>query len=47
MVENVIQIKIEITINVNVSAEILQSIICMKKFIFRILVHGLAKMLNI
>ena len=41
MVENVIQIKIEITINVELC------IICTQKIIFGILVHVLAKMLKI
>ena len=46
MVENVIQIKIEITINVDVGAKIQEEIMC-KRIIFGILVHVLVKMVNI
>ena len=44
MEENVIQIKSEITINVNDSAK---NIIYVKKIIFGILLHVVAKMVNI
>ena len=44
MVENVIQIRTEITINVNVSAKI---IIYVEKIIFGILLHAATKMENI
>ena len=44
MEENVIQIKSGITINVSVSVK---NIIYVKKIIFRILLHVLAKMENI
>ena len=44
MVESVIQIKNEITINVHVSAK---NIILVKKIIFGILLHVVAKMVNI
>ena len=44
MVENVIQIQTEITINVNVSAKI---IIYVKKIIFGILLHAAMKIENI
>ena len=44
MVENVIQIKIGIMMNVDASAK---NVIYMKKFIFGILLHVVAKMVNI
>ena len=44
MEQNVIQIKSEITINVNGSAK---NIIYVKKIIFGILLHVVAKMVNI
>ena len=44
MVENVIQIKSGITINVDVSVK---NIIYVKKIIFVILLHAVAKMVNI
>ena len=47
MVENIIQIKSGITINVDVSVEIRKNIICAKKIIFRILLHVVAKIVNI
>ena len=48
IVENATQIKSGITINVNVSADIQENIICKKKVImFGILVLGLLKMVNI
>ena len=43
MVKNLIQIKIGIIINVDVSVE---NIICVKKIIFRILQHVVVKMVN-
>ena len=46
MVETVIQVKIGITINVDVSAKIRQKIMCGKKIIFGIAVHVM-KMRNI
>ena len=46
MVENIIQIKSGITINVDVSVEIRKNIICAKKIIFRILLHVVAKIVN-
>ena len=47
MVKNEIQINSGITINVDVSAKIKKNIMCAKKIIFAILVHALAKMINI
>ena len=47
MVEDVIQIKCGIRINVDVSVKIWKSIICGKKIIFGILLHEVAKMVNI
>ena len=44
MLENVIQIKSGITINVNVSVK---NITYVKKIIFEILLHVVAKMVNI
>ena len=44
MVENVIQIKSGITINVDMSVK---NIIYVKKIIFGILLHAVAKMVNI
>ena len=46
MVENVIQIKSGITINVSVSAKT-KKIKCMQKNMFRILLHVVAKMVDI
>ena len=46
IVENVIQMKIGIMINVSASGK-LQKYICAKKVIFGILLNGVAKMLNI
>ena len=43
MVKNLIQIKIGIIINVDVSVE---NIICVKQIIFRILQHVVVKMVN-
>ena len=39
MIENVIQIKSGITINVGASLKILKNIMCVKKIIFGILLH--------
>ena len=47
MVENVIQIKRRITINVDVSKKIRENIKCAKKNRFGILVHILVKMVSI
>ena len=47
MVENVIQIKSGITINVGASVKILKNIVCAKKIIFGILLHVVEKMVNI
>ena len=47
MVENVIQIKSGITINVGASVKILKNIVCSKKIIFGILLHVVEKMVNI
>ena len=48
MVKNVIQIKCGMsTINVNVSVKILNNIMCVKKIIFEILFHVVAKIVNI
>ena len=44
MVENVIQIKLGITINVNPSVK---NIIYVKKIIFAVLLHAVTKMVNI
>ena len=41
--ENVIQIKSGIMINVRASAKIYEKIVCEKKFLFRILLHVVAK----
>ena len=46
MVENVVQIKIGITINICVSAKIQKNIICAKRIIFGVLLHPVAKMVN-
>ena len=46
MVENVIQIKTGIMINVDVSAKIHKNNSCAKKKFFGILVHVLVKMVN-
>ena len=47
MVENVIKIKSEITINIGVSAKSQKNVICAKKIIFGILLHVVVKMVNI
>ena len=47
MVENVIQNKSRISINVDVSTEIRENNMCAKKTIFGILVHVPVKMVNI
>ena len=47
MVENVIQIKSGITINVGASVKFLKNIVCAKKIIFGILLHVVEKMVNI
>ena len=47
MVENVIQIKSGITINVGASVKILKNIVCAKKIIFGILLHVVEKMESI
>ena len=47
MVENVIKIKSEITINIGVSAKNQKNVICAKKIIFGILLHVVVKMVNI
>ena len=47
MVGNLIQIKGEIMINVDVSAKFQENIMCVKKIIFGILVHALVKSENI
>ena len=47
MVENVYQIKSGIIINIDVSAKIRETIICLEKNIFGIPVHVLVKMFNI
>ena len=46
MVENVIQIKSRITINVGAIAKTPKIIMCTKKIIFGILLHVVAKMVN-
>ena len=40
MVKNLIQIKSEIMINIGVSAKTQKGIMCIKKIIFEILLHG-------
>ena len=47
MVENITQIKIEVKINVDVSAKIRENIRCVKKIIFGILVYAFVKRENI
>ena len=47
MVENIIQIKSGIAINVDVSIKFWKSIICVIKVIFGILLHVVAKIANI
>ena len=47
MEENVIQIKSGITINVYVSVKTQKIIVCAKKIIFGIVLHLVAKMVNI
>ena len=47
MVENVIQIKSRITINADVSVKIQKIVMCVKNILFGILLHILAKMVNI
>ena len=47
MVENVIKIKSEITINIDVIAKSQKNVICAKKIIFGILLHVVVKMVNI
>ena len=47
MVENVIKIKSEITINIGVSTKSQKNVICAKKIIFGILLHVVVKMVNI
>ena len=47
MLENVIQVKSETTINVNVSAKVQENIMCAKKIIFGIQPPVLVKMANI
>ena len=47
MVENVIKIKSEITINIGVSAKSQKNVICANKIIFGILLHVVVKMVNI
>ena len=47
MVKNVIQIRRRITINVSASVKIQKNIVCAKKIIFRILLHVVAKIVNI
>ena len=47
MVEDVIKIKSEITINIGVIAKSQKNIICAKKIIFGILLHVVVKMVNI
>ena len=46
MVKNVIQIKIRITINIDVSAKFRKNIMCAKKIIFRNLVLVFGKMVS-
>ena len=46
MVENVIEIKSGITINTDVSVKIQKNIICTKNITFGILLHVVAKMIN-
>ena len=46
MVENVTQIKSEMTISVGESVKILKNIMCTKKVIFGILPHVVVKMVN-
>ena len=46
MIENVIQAKNGITINVGVSVKIQKNIMCAKKIIFGILLHAVVKMAN-
>ena len=47
MVENVIQIKSELMINVDASVKIVKNIKCAKQIIFGILLHVVAKTVNI
>ena len=47
MLEEVIQIKRGITINVNARVKIQKHVVCTKKIIFGILLHEVAKMVNI
>ena len=47
MVENVIQIKSVIMINVDATEKIREKIKCVKKILFEILVYVLEKMVNI
>ena len=47
MVEDVIQVKSRITVNVGVSAIIQKNIMCVKKIIFGILLHVAVKMVKI
>ena len=47
MIRTVIQIKSGITINADVTAKIQKNIVHVEKIIFGILVHVLAKMVNI
>ena len=47
MVENVIQIKSGLMINVDASVKILKNIKCAKQIIFGILLHVVAKTVNI
>ena len=47
MEENVIKIKSEIPMNVDVNVKIRKNIICPKNIIFEILLHVIAKKVNI
>ena len=47
MLEEVIQIKSGITINVDARVKIQKHVVCTKKIIFGILLHEVAKMVNI
>ena len=47
MVESVIQIKSGITINVSANVKIQKNFVCVKKIIFRILLHAVVKIKNI
>ena len=47
IVENVIQIKSGISINVDGGAKIRENVVCVKKILFVILANVLAKMINI